>query len=88
MQVQPSLAKSWKFNESGTEITFTIRDDVYFHDNEVFPESKGRKLTAHDIVYSFDRLIDPNTASSGAWIFNEKVVADKPFEAPELHLFL
>lgn len=83
MQVQPSLAKSWKFNESGTEITFTIRDDVYFHDNEVFPESKGRKLTAHDIVYSFDRLIDPKTASSGAWIFNEKVVADKPFEAPD-----
>jgi peptide/nickel transport system substrate-binding protein len=64
---------------------------VYFHDNEAFPNGKGRKMTAHDIVYSFNRIIDEKTASPGAWIFNDRVDSTKPFEAIndtlfELHL--
>lgn len=87
LNIQPSLAKRWQYNEDNS-ITFYIRDDVYFHDNAVFPQGKGRNMTAHDIVYSFNRLIDPQTASSGAWIFNDRVSTQQPFSAPDDTTFI
>ncbi len=77
----PSLAKRWEVNESGLVYTFHLRDDIYFHDNALFDGGKGRKMTAHDVVYSFKRIIDAKTASSGAWIFNGKVAEANPFVA-------
>ena len=77
----PSLAKSWEISTDRTLFTFHLRTDVYFHDDPVFPGSKGRLLKAADVVYSFSRLIDPKTASPGAWIFNGKVDSLQPFMA-------
>src|SRR4029079_12606397 len=37
--------------------------------------------TAYEIVYSLRRIIDKNTASSGAWIFNNRVDDKKGFIA-------
>lgn len=79
--VVPSLARSWAFSEDGRTITFQLRTDVFFHPHMVFPEGKGRKLVAQDVVYSFQRLIDPATASPGAWIFNTRVASDDAFTA-------
>jgi oligopeptide transport system substrate-binding protein len=77
----PSLAKSWDVSDDGLKYIFHLRNDVYFHDDPVFTNGKGRKLTALDVVYSFGRLIDPATASSGAWIFNDRVAEKDPFVA-------
>ena len=77
----PSVAKRWHISEDGLTYVFYLRDDVYFHDNPAFLRGKGRRLTAHDVVYSFERLIDPLVASSGAWIFNDRVAETKPFVA-------
>jgi peptide/nickel transport system substrate-binding protein len=91
MQPIPSLAKSWTISDDRKTYRFIIRDSVYFHNNAAFPEGKGRKMTAHDIVYSFSRIIDEKTASPGAWIFNDRVDTINPFVAIndsifELHL--
>lgn len=77
----PSLAKSWEVADDGLTYTFHLRDDVYFQDNPLFPGGKGRKMTASDVVYSFNRLLDPSTASPGAWIFNDRVAKKNPFSA-------
>lgn len=81
LQIVPSLAKSWTISPDGLLYTFTLRNDVYFHDHPFFPGGKGRKMIAEDVVYSLSRIIDPLTASSGAWIFNGKTDTVKPFEA-------
>lgn len=81
LQVVPSLAKSWSVSDDGLRYTFHLRNDVFFHDNEVFPDGKGRKVTAQDVVYNFNRLIDPAVASTGAWIFNDRVAEKLPFYA-------
>jgi peptide/nickel transport system substrate-binding protein len=81
LNIVPSLAKSWQISEDGLRYTFIIRDSVYFHDNEIFPGGKGRKMTAADVAYSFNRIIEPGTASSGAWIFNDRVADKNPFTA-------
>lgn len=81
LNIVPSLAKSWDVSPDNLTITFHLRNDIFFHDNEAFPEGKGRKMIAEDVVYSFSRIIDRNTASSGAWIFNDRVDSIKPFTA-------
>jgi len=81
LRLVPSLAKSWEISADRTLFTFHLRTDIYFHDDPVFPASKGRLLKAADVVYSFSRLIDPKTASPGAWIFNGKVDSLQPFLA-------
>ncbi|HMH24645.1 MAG TPA: ABC transporter substrate-binding protein [Puia sp.] len=81
LHIVPSLAKNWDISPDKQTYTFHLRNDVFFHDNEAFPGGKGRKMTAGDIVYSFLRIIDRNTASSGAWIFNNKIDPAKGFQA-------
>lgn len=80
MNVVPCIAKKWDFNEDATSITFYLRSDVFFHNNELF-ENNTRKVTAQDFVYSFSRIIDKQTASPGAWIFNGKIADENPFVA-------
>lgn len=67
----PCIAKSWTVNEDGTQYTFTLRNDVFFHDNVCFPGKKGRKVIASDFEFSFKRIVDPAVASPGNWIFNQ-----------------
>jgi len=81
LNIVPSLAKSWDISSDNLEFTFHLRDDVFFHDNPAFAGGKGRKLTAADVAYSFQRIIDPATASSGAWIFNGRVDLVEAFKA-------
>ncbi|MBC7947209.1 MAG: ABC transporter substrate-binding protein [Chitinophagaceae bacterium] len=81
LHIIPSLAKSWTISEDRLNFIFHLRNDVYFHDDPAFPNNKGRKLTAHDVAFSFTRLVDKRTASPGAWIFNRKVDSLQPFHA-------
>ncbi|WP_255474302.1 ABC transporter substrate-binding protein [Pontibacter qinzhouensis] len=76
LKIGPAIAHSWDVSEDGRSYTFYLRDSVFFHDHEVFPAGKGRKVTAKDFEYSFKRIIDPSTASTGAWVFNDKVLTD------------
>ncbi len=69
MLVQPAIAKRWVISEDGLNYTFYLRDDVYFHDDVSF-KSGRRKVKAADFVYSFNRLLDPQTASPGVWVLS------------------
>ena len=56
--VRPSIAKNWVVSEDGKEWKFFLEKDVQFHN--------GRKVTAEDFVYSFTRLLTPETRSERA----------------------
>lgn len=77
----PSLAKSWNISADNLIFTFHLRNNVLFHDNDAFPNGKGRALTAKDVEYSFKRITDKSVASSGAWIFNDRVDSAEGFKA-------
>ena len=59
-EVEPSLAESWEHSEDGLTWTFHLRRDVTWHD--------GQPFTAHDVDFTFNRLIynDDIAASSRA----------------------
>jgi len=68
LHVLPSIAKYWEISADGLTYTFHLRDDVYFHQSVIF-EKGTRKVKASDFVFSFNRLLDPQTASPGSWVF-------------------
>ncbi len=55
--VHPQLATSWSSNPRGDVWTFSLRRGVKFH--------HGRELTARDVVFTFERILDPKTGSPG-----------------------
>ena len=81
LNIVPSLAKNWEFSEDRKTVTFHLRNDVFFHEDEAFVNKEKRKLIAADIVYSFQRIQDKKIASPGSWIFNNKVDSINAFTA-------
>jgi oligopeptide transport system substrate-binding protein len=81
LNVIPCLAQRWEISKDGLDYTFHLNDNVYFQDNQCFTNSKGRKMVASDVVYSFNRIIDTTVNSPGSWIFKDRVRQQKPFEA-------
>ncbi len=72
MEIVPRLATSWKKSDDKKTWTFTLRDDVTFHD--------GTPFNAEAVVFTFERLINkkhPHRPAlvpySGEFTFIEKV---------------
>ncbi len=82
--VRPSIAKSWTITEDALTYSFLLNKDVYFHKHKLFGKDSTRQVTAYDFEYSFNRILDPNIASSGQWIFNKidsfKAINDSVFD--------
>ncbi|MDJ0926308.1 MAG: ABC transporter substrate-binding protein [Gammaproteobacteria bacterium] len=60
---------------SADGLTYTVRlkPGVYFIDDPVFPDGKGREVVAEDVVYSIKRHFDPAMRPQGAWLWQGKV---------------
>jgi ABC-type transport system substrate-binding protein len=86
LNIKPSIANAWEITDSGKIYTFHLRKDVTFHTNKCF-STGTRTVNAFDFVYSLHRIIDPKTASPGAWIFNGKVDSLHPFTALDSFTF-
>ncbi|MXW23012.1 MAG: ABC transporter substrate-binding protein [Candidatus Dadabacteria bacterium] len=62
-QVEPALAESWTHSDDGLTWTFSLREDVTWHD--------GAPFTAHDVDFTFNRIIyNEEIGASAAAAFN------------------
>ncbi|MBS9719681.1 ABC transporter substrate-binding protein [Tianweitania sp. BSSL-BM11] len=66
-KIVPQIATEWTY-DNDTTITFKIRDDVTFQD--------GSKLTADDVAFSINRIIDPELKSPQLSQFNQIQTAE------------
>ncbi|MGO1655669.1 MAG: ABC transporter substrate-binding protein [Brevibacterium yomogidense] len=57
-ELQHRLAETFETNDDGTVWTAKIREGVTFHD--------GKPLTADDVVFTFERITNPDDPKSGA----------------------
>ncbi|MDA1061917.1 MAG: peptide ABC transporter substrate-binding protein [Chloroflexi bacterium] len=55
LNIERDLAESFEVSEGGTVYTFTLRDDIFFH--------QGRPVTAEDVRWSLERAASPIVAS-------------------------
>ena len=76
LEFQNDLATSYKCSEDGLTWTFTIRDDVKFTD--------GEPLTAHDVAFTVNGIINSSAAEADLSMVDEAVVVDDT--TVELHL--
>ena len=60
-ELVPEIASRWNLSPDGKKYQFTIRKNVFFHD--------GSPVTAHDVVRSFERVLNPKTLSPQRWMF-------------------
>ena len=68
LAVKGCIARNWNISDDGLQYVFQLRTDVFFHDSPQFPAGKGRKVTANDFVYSFNRLFDKKISNASTLV--------------------
>ncbi len=61
-EIEPDLAREWEISEDRREITFYLREGIEFHNDY-------GELTAEDVKFSFERIIDPDVPTPEAESF-------------------
>ena len=74
-EIVPGQAASYTVSEDLTVYTFTLRDDIFWSD--------GEPVKAQDFVYSWQRLVDPATASDYGYFLDGIVVNAAAIQAGE-----
>ena len=64
-EIENQLLEEFEVSEDGTTWTFTVRDDVTFHD--------GSDVTADDVVYSWRRTVESENTERRSFSLNQPV---------------
>ncbi|RGY01158.1 peptide ABC transporter substrate-binding protein [Blautia sp. OF03-15BH] len=75
-EIVPGQAESYEYDEDTLTYTFHLRDDIVWND--------GTPVTADQFVYAWQRLVDPNTASSNGSLLNAIVKNAAAINAGEM----
>lgn len=67
-EISSGIAKSWYLKEDNLTWVFNLRKGVTFHN--------GKQITADDVKFSLERLLDPNLKAPNAWCLETVEGAD------------
>jgi peptide/nickel transport system substrate-binding protein len=70
LKLEGELAESWEVSPDGRKITFHLRKGVMWHD--------GKPFTSGDVMFTYRRMIDPNTPTAYAEDFKQVTRASNP----------
>ncbi|MBO1002843.1 ABC transporter substrate-binding protein [Pseudogracilibacillus auburnensis] len=57
LEFEPSIAKEWEVNDDHTELVVKMEEGIKWHD--------GEDLTAHDVVFTYQSIADPDYVNAG-----------------------
>lgn len=67
--IAPAIAQKWSVGANDRRYTFHLRPDVYYHDSDIFGSGTGRKLTADDVPFIFERMANNAVPPRAAGLF-------------------
>lgn len=67
--IAPAIAQNWSVGTNDRRYTFHLRPDVYYHDSDIFGSGTGRKLTADDVPFVFERMAKNTVPPRAARLF-------------------
>jgi len=70
LKLEGELAETWEVSPDGKRITFRLRKGVTWHD--------GAPFTSEDVLFTYRRMIDPNTPTAYAEDFKQVKRAETP----------
>ncbi len=68
-EIIPAIAKRWSIGQDSLRYQFILRDDIYYHDSEVFNNGVGRKMVADDVKFAFERMARNTVPDDAAQLF-------------------
>lgn len=68
--IQPDLAEWYRASEDQMTFLFLLRNDIHF--------ANGGPITAQDVKWSFERVLDPETRSGTTWVL-ERILGAKGY---------
>lgn len=66
---QPRLVSSYDVSDDSLSYSFTIYQNIFFHDNAVFSAGVGRRLVSQDIKFAFERTARFNVPPMASSLF-------------------
>jgi ABC-type transport system substrate-binding protein len=69
--IMPGLSKNWKVSNDSLTYTFTLRENIYYQDSDVFSTGTGRKMTSADVKFAFERMAQAEVPPMAAHLFME-----------------
>ena len=70
-------------SEDGKTYRFKLRKGILFHDDDCFPDGKGRELVASDVFYSWKRLADDDVSTKNWWLLENTIVGLDDYRAEQ-----
>lgn len=61
----PKMAERWEISPDRLQLTFRLRDGIRWHD--------GRPLTIEDILYSYERIMDPQVDAPHLRVYYQEI---------------
>lgn len=76
----PELAYDYDISEDGLTMDFFLNDNIYWHD--------GEQLTAEDVVFTYECILDPDTGATFHTDFSEAVASAEVIDEFTVRLHL
>lgn len=73
------LAEMPQVSEDGLTYHFKLKEGVMFHDDECFPDGKGREMVTDDVFYSWKRMADDDNEPKSWWLLENTIVGFDEF---------
>ena len=78
LKAKPALANEWAWNEDGTVLSMTLRDDITWQD--------GKKVTSQDVAFAMSLVEDPQVASPRISYIKTMVEGARPKVIDDTHI--
>lgn len=86
--VVPAIAHRWEVSPDSLKYTFFLRSDARFQDSSIFTNGAGRRITARDVVFVFERMASRDVPPFASGLFFDSISGFDMYAREQREIFL